>query len=180
MASGNVVTKSGGGIFVALGANLPSAEHGSPRATLEAALSLLAHEGIAILRRSSWWQSGPLPASGQPDFINGVVEVETALAPAELLAVLHRVESACGRVRQQRWEARVLDLDLIDYCGQMQSESGLAGQGESPHLPHPRMAERLFVLLPLQEIAPDWRHPRSGAALPDLISAAHPMRINKL
>ena len=173
MASGNAVTKSGGGIFIALGANLPSVEHGSPRATLEVALSLLAHEGIAILRRSSWWQSGPLPASGQPDFINGVIEAETALAPADLLAALHRIESACGRVRQQRWEARVLDLDLIDYRGQLQA-------GPGPTLPHPRMAERLFVLLPLQEIAPDWRHPRGRAALPDLISAAHPMKINKL
>lgn len=174
MASGNVVTKSDGGIFVALGANLPSAEHGSPRTTLEAALSLLAHEGIAILRRSSWWQSGPLPASEQPDFINGVVEVDTLLGPAELLAALHRIESACGRVRQQRWEARSLDLDLIDYRGQIHQ----AGSG--PTLPHPRMAERLFVLLPLQEIAPDWRHPQNGTALSSLISAAHPMRINKL
>lgn len=134
---------------------------------------MLAHEGIAILRRSSWWQSGPLPASEQPDFINGVVEVDAARGPAELLVALHRIESACGRVRQQRWEARSLDLDLIDYRGQIQA-------GPGPTLPHPRMAERLFVLLPLQEIAPDWRHPQDGAALPDLISTAHPIRINKL
>jgi 2-amino-4-hydroxy-6-hydroxymethyldihydropteridine diphosphokinase len=172
MASGNAVTKTGGGIFVALGANLPSAEHGSPRATLEAALVLLAREGIAILRRSSWWQSGPQPVSDQPDFVNGVVEVETARSPTELLAVLHRVESAFGRVRQQRWEARVLDLDLVDYRGERHVGS--------PDLPHPRMAERLFVLLPLQEIAPDWRHPVTGAALPDLVAAAQPIRINKL
>lgn len=175
MASGNAVTKTGG-IFVALGANLPSAEHGSPRATLEAALSLLADEGIAILQRSSWWQSGPQPASEQPDFVNGVIELETSLSPTGLLAMLHRVESACGRVRQQRWEARVLDLDLIDYRGQRQAD----GQGGGPVLPHPRLAERLFVLLPLQEIAPDWRHPLSGATLPDLIAAAHPIRINRL
>lgn len=136
---------------------------------------LLALEGMAILRRSSWWQSGPQPASDQPDFINGVVEIETALSPVDLLAALHRVESACGRVRQQRWEARVLDLDLIDYRRRQQ-----AGQGSGPDLPHPRLAERLFVLLPLQEIAPDWRHPVSGAALQDLITAAHPIRINKL
>lgn len=174
MASGNAVTKSGG-IFIALGANLPSADYGSPRATLEAALSLLARESIAILQRSSWWQSGPQPASEQPDFINGLVEVETALSPAELLSVLHRVESACGRVRQQRWEARVLDLDLIDYRGTRRT-----GEGGGPVLPHPRLSERLFVLLPLQEIAPEWRHPASNAALPELIAAAHPIRINKL
>jgi 2-amino-4-hydroxy-6-hydroxymethyldihydropteridine diphosphokinase len=174
MASGNAVTKSGG-IFIALGANLPSADYGSPRATLEAALSLLAREGIAILRRSSWWQTGPQPASEQPDFINGMIEVETALSPVELLAALHRVESACGRVRQQRWEARVLDLDLIDYRGEQQ-----IGAGVTPVLPHPRLSERLFVLVPLQEIAPDWRHPDSGIALPELIAAAHPIRINRL
>lgn len=175
MASGNAVTKTGG-IFVALGANLPSAEHGSPRATLEAALLLLADEGVAILQRSSWWQSGPQPASEQPDFVNGVIEVETSLSPADLLAALHRVESACGRVRQQRWEARILDLDLIDYRGQRQADR----QGSGPILPHPRLAERLFVLLPLQEIVPNWRHPLNGAMLPDLIAAAHPIRINKL
>lgn len=174
MASGNAVTKSGG-IFIALGANLPSADYGSPRATLEAALSLLAREGISILRRSSWWQSGPQPASEQPDFINGVIEVETALSPAELLAMLHRVESACGRVRQQRWEARELDLDLIDYRGERQ-----IGEGANPVLPHPRLSERLFVLLPLQEIAPDWCHPAGGTALSELIAAAHPIRINRL
>jgi 2-amino-4-hydroxy-6-hydroxymethyldihydropteridine diphosphokinase len=174
MASGNAVTKSGG-IFVALGANLPSADYGSPRATLEAALSLLAREDLSILQRSSWWQSGPQPASDQPDFINGVIEVDTALPPAELLAVLHRVESVCGRVRQQRWEARVLDLDLIDYRGERQ-----AGEGGNPVLPHPRLSERLFVLLPLQEIASHWRHPVSGVALTELIYAAHPIRINKL
>lgn len=174
MASGNAVTKSGG-IFIALGANLPSADYGAPRATLEAALSLLAREGIAILRRSSWWQTGPQPASEQPDFINGVIEVETALSPVELLAALHRVESACGRVRQQRWEARVLDLDLIDYRGER-----YIGEGANPILPHPRLSERLFVLVPLQEIAPDWRHPVSGVVLTELIAAAHPIRINRL
>ncbi len=174
MASGNAVTKSGG-IFVALGANLPSVDYGSPRATLEAALSLLAREGIAILQRSSWWQSGPQPASDQPDFVNGVIELDTALPPAELLVALHRVESACGRVRQQRWEARVLDLDLLDYRGEQ-----LAGENGDPVLPHPRLSERLFVLLPLQEIVPFWRHPVSGAGLTELISAAHPIRINKL
>ncbi|MEK9971196.1 MAG: 2-amino-4-hydroxy-6-hydroxymethyldihydropteridine diphosphokinase [Ferrovibrio sp.] len=174
MASRKAVTNAGG-IFVALGANLPSTEHGPPRATLEASLSLLAAEGVTVLRRSSWWQSGPQPASDQPDFINAVVEVDTTLTPAALLECLHRVESACGRVRQQRWEARVLDLDLIDYRGLRQD-----GEGALPQLPHPRMAERLFVLMPLQEIASDWRHPVSGADLAGLIAAAHPMRINRL
>jgi 2-amino-4-hydroxy-6-hydroxymethyldihydropteridine diphosphokinase len=174
MASRKVITEVGG-IFVALGANLPSAAYGEPRATLEAALSLLAAENVAVLRRSSWWRSGPQPVSDQPDFINAVVEIDTAMRPADLLQLLHRIESACGRVRNQRWEARALDLDLIDYRGQQD-----AGREAGPVLPHPRMAERLFVLLPLQEIAPDWRHPADGRDLAALIAAAHPMRINKL
>lgn len=136
---------------------------------------MLARDGIAVLRRSSWWQSGPQPATDQPDFINGVVEVDAALPPADLLAMLHWIESAFGRVRQRRWEARVLDLDLVDYRGQSRT-----GEGGGPVLPHPRMAERLFVLLPLQEIAPYWSHPVSGAVLSELIAAAHPIRINKL
>lgn len=164
-----------GGIFIALGANLPSVAYGAPRATLEAVPSLLAADSIRLLRRSSWWQSGPQPAAEQPDFINGVIEVETTLPPAELLARLHRIEAACGRSRQARWEARVLDLDLIDYRGLSQP-----GGGAEPALPHPRLSERLFVLLPLQEIAPGWRHPTDGRPLESLISTAQPLRINRL
>lgn len=163
------------GIFIALGANLPSAEHGAPRATLEAALPFLAREGVRILKRSSWWQSAAQPVSDQPDFINGVAEVDTTLSPEELLALLHRIEASFGRVRQARWDARVLDLDLVDYQGRE-----LAGVNGGPVLPHPRMHDRLFVLLPLQEIAPDWRHPVSGAGIDTLIRHANSMKINML
>ena len=174
MASRIAVTKTWP-IYIALGANLPSVAYGEPRATLEAVLNLLAAEGIAVLRRSSWWQSGPQPASDQPDFINGVIEIDTGLSPSALLACLHRIEAACGRVRQERWEARTLDIDLIDYQGQTQP-----GGGAEPVLPHPRLTERLFVLLPLQEIAPDWRHPSTGIGLASLIAAAKPFKINRL
>lgn len=165
-----------GGIYIALGANL-SSRFGAPRVTLETALDMLAAENIAVLKRSSWWRSAAVPASDQPDFINGVVEVETALQPADLLGRLHRIETICGRVRQQRWEARPLDLDLLDYQGRV--EAGDPAR-ESPVLPHPRLQDRLFVLLPLQEIAPGWRHPASGNGLADLIDAIEPIYINKL
>lgn len=169
------MAKERAGIFIALGANLPSVEHGAPRVTLEATLQFLAHEGVRILKRSSWWQSAAQPVSEQPDFINGVVEVDTILAPDQLLTLLHRIEASVGRVRQARWEARVLDLDLIDYRGrEMRGEDG------GLILPHPRMQDRLFVLLPLQEIAPDWRHPVSGARIEALIGQANLMKINKL
>jgi 2-amino-4-hydroxy-6-hydroxymethyldihydropteridine diphosphokinase len=163
------------GIFVALGANLPSAVHGAPRATLEAAVRFLAREGVQIVKRSSWWQSAAQPVSDQPDFINGVVEIGSTLPPDGLLALLHRIEASFGRVRQTRWGARVLDLDLIDYRGQSTS-----GEGGDLILPHPRLQERLFVLLPLQEIAPEWRHPVSGVVIDALIGQANVIKINKL
>lgn len=165
-----------GGIYIALGANLPS-RFGAPRVTLETALQMLAAENIAVLKRSSWWRSAAVPASDQPDFINAVAELETALQPADLLRLLHQVETICGRIRQQRWEARPLDLDLLDYRGLIEPGNPAL---ESPVLPHPRLQDRRFVLLPLQEIAPDWRHPASGTGLADLIRAAEPMNINKL
>lgn len=161
-----------GGIYIALGANLPG-PCGEPRATLETALKMLAAENVAVLNRSSWWRSAPLPASDQPDFINGVAEIGTTLSAHDLLLQLHRIETICGRVRQQRWEARTLDLDLIDYRGEIVPEGTLV-------LPHPRLQERLFVLLPLQEIAPNWRHPVTGRDLPGLIRAANPLNISAL
>lgn len=138
-------------------------------------MQFLAREGVQILKRSSWWQSAAQPVSDQPDFINGVVEVESTLPPDGLLALLHRIEASFGRVRHVRWEARVLDLDLIDYRGQ-----NISGDGGGLTLPHPRLQERLFVLLPLQEIAPDWRHPGSGVGINTLIGQANPIEISKL
>lgn len=168
------------GVYIALGANLASETHGTPRDTLQSAIVALADAGVPALRRSSWWRSAPQPAADQPDFVNGVIEVETRLDPAALLELLHRIEANFGRVRLQRWEARVLDLDLIDYRGQVAAGGAGSGGRSGPVLPHPRVAERLFVLLPLQEIAPGWRHPVSGMEIADLIRSANPLNINKL
>ena len=157
-----------GPILVALGANLPSPIHGPPVATLEAALGALQAAGLKILARSCWWESPPVPASDQPWYVNGVVEIETALGPEALLAKLHEIEAAFGRVRSLRNAARVLDLDLLAYgC--------LVREGpEAPLLPHPRMAERGFVLRPLAEIRPGWHHPVTGLALSTLIARLPP------
>lgn len=150
-------------IFIALGANLEHPQFGAPQATCEAALRTLAAAGVAIAGRSAWYHSPPVPPSGQPWYVNGVAAVRTGRPPADLLALLHRIEAAFGRERRERNEARVLDLDLIDYQGQV-SQSG-----EAPELPHPRLAERSFVLLPLAELSPGWHHPASGQAIADLI-----------
>ena len=150
-------------ILLGLGANLPSATHGAPPATLAAAIEALAAEGAVVERRSPWYRSAPVPAADQPWYVNGVIAVRAGLAPAELLALLHRTERCFGRERQRRNEPRVLDLDLLDYDGRVES-------GPSMALPHPRLHERAFVLLPLRDVAPGWRHPVSGKSVEALIA----------
>lgn len=151
-------------ILIALGANLPGAADAAPVATLEAALDEIGRRGIEILARSSWWESAPVPASDQPWYVNGVAAIRTRLDPVGLLAALHAIEAGFGRRRAVRNEARVLDLDLIAY-------GAIVRRGpEPPILPHPRVAGRAFVLLPLEEIRPEWRHPESGIGLRQLIA----------
>jgi 2-amino-4-hydroxy-6-hydroxymethyldihydropteridine diphosphokinase len=168
-------------ILIGLGANLPS-EAGPPVATLEAALGRLASAGIITLKRSRWFMSPPVPPSDQPWFVNGVAAVATALDPAGLLAALHRVEAAFGRVRSVPNAARTLDLDLLAYGDRVESPpteaapdlaSDLAPDLTRPRpvLPHPRLADRAFVLLPLADVAPAWYHPATGRPLAELIRA---------
>jgi 2-amino-4-hydroxy-6-hydroxymethyldihydropteridine diphosphokinase len=151
-------------ILIALGANLPGPA-GPPLAQCEAALVALASAGIAVRRRSRWYETAPVPASDQPWYVNGVAVVETTLGPVDLLAVLHRIEAQLGRRRTVANAARTLDLDLLDY-------DGLVRPGpEPPILPHPRMEGRGFVLRPLAEVAPTWRHPVSGRSIAELVAA---------
>ena len=154
-----------------IGSNLPMAGGGSPLESCERALLALSQEPVDIQARSRWYRSAPVPESDQPDFVNGVVRIETPLSPQALLAALHAVEDRLGRIRRMRNEARVVDLDLIAYgrlCrGPDPSRGGLV-------LPHPRLEQRAFVLLPLGDIASGWRHPRSGSALSDLVAALPP------
>ncbi len=155
-------------ILIGMGANLPSLV-GPPRQTLEAAVAALAEAGVAVEGRSAWYRSAPLPAGDQPWYVNGVVAVATRLGPVELLGLLHRVEARFGRVRRKRNEPRILDLDLLDHDGELRQEP--------PVLPHPRLHERAFVLLPLADVAPEWRHPVSGASPAALIAALQPGQV---
>lgn len=156
------------GIYIGLGANLSNPVHGAPLQTLAAAVRALEVAGFTIVRRSPWYESAPIPASDQPWFVNGVVEVGSDLPPEELLQSLHRVETAFGRVRSAPNAPRTLDLDLLDYAGTVRS-------GEIPPiLPHPRLSDRAFVLLPLRDIAAKWRHPVSGIEIGALIAALPP------
>ncbi len=155
-------------ILIGLGANLPSAA-GLPAATLAAALKALCAAGLAIERCSPWYRTAPLPAGDQPWYVNGVAAVATRLEPAEVLALLHRIEERFGRIRRERNEPRPLDLDLLDYDGLVRAAA--------PVLPHPRLHERAFVLLPLRDVAPEWRHPVSGAGVAELIARLPPGQI---
>ena len=150
-------------ILIGLGGNLDSPRFGPPRATLTAALDALVAARIRILARSSWYESEPMPPSDQPWFVNAVAALETGLEPAPLLAQLQAVEARLGRVRRGRNAARSIDLDLLDHSGQLIETPFLT-------LPHPRLHERRFVLMPLAEIAPEWRHPRLGLSARELLS----------
>ena len=150
-------------IFVGIGSNLAAPGYSSPQNTAEAALAALPGIRAALCARSSWYASEPVPASDQPWFINAVVEIGTELPAPELLARLLALETRFGRKRSVRDAARTLDLDLLDYDGSQCSTPDLM-------LPHPRLHERRFVLMPLQEIAPQWRHPRLGLTVAELLA----------
>lgn len=138
-------------ILIALGSNLSQAPYTSPRDVLEAALEKFPTRGITVVKASRWYETEPVPKSDQPWFVNGVALVESDLSPEALLGALHDLESEMGRLRRERWEARILDLDLLAYDGVI--------RGEGVVLPHPRLHERAFVLRPLQDVAPGWSHP---------------------
>jgi 2-amino-4-hydroxy-6-hydroxymethyldihydropteridine diphosphokinase len=159
-------------ILLALGANLPSPA-GPPVATLRAALARLERLGVKILSVSSFYESAAWPDPADPAFVNAVAAVETGLQPVELLDLLHGVETDFGRLRSAPNAPRKLDIDLLDHDGKV-----MAG---AVALPHPRMTGRGFVLAPLAEVAPDWRHPATGQSVGELLAAlppgAHPKKL---
>lgn len=159
-------------IYIAFGANLHNAHFGgSAKESSDAiahrfklAFDWLGTRGVCVVAMSSIWQSPAWPpGSAQPDYENGCAQVETDLSALALLALLHECEAEFGRERSVKNAARTLDLDLLDYDGQQRSDQHL-------ELPHPRMCQRGFVLLPLYEIAPNWRDPINKRAILDWIA----------
>jgi 2-amino-4-hydroxy-6-hydroxymethyldihydropteridine diphosphokinase len=149
-------------ILIALGSNLPS-NAGNSRETLHAALSELRKNGVVPLKVSEFYATQAWPDPSDPSYVNAVAQVETSLAPDALMARLHAVERKFGRARGARNAPRTLDLDLLDYEGRV--------EGGPPVLPHPRIEQRAFVLVPLADVAPTWKHPVSGRNVRALIDA---------
>ncbi|MGQ0722463.1 MAG: 2-amino-4-hydroxy-6-hydroxymethyldihydropteridine diphosphokinase [Candidatus Eiseniibacteriota bacterium] len=148
--------------FVALGANLGRPE----QAIRDAVRRLAAAPGIEVRAASRMWRSEPWGLADQPEFVNAVVTLRTSLGARELLAILQGEELRAGRRPAPRNGPRILDLDLLTYGDEMIAEPGLT-------LPHPGIASRTFVLEPLREAAPSWRHPALGKSAEELLAELH-------
>jgi 2-amino-4-hydroxy-6-hydroxymethyldihydropteridine diphosphokinase len=145
-------------VLIGMGANL-----GDPVASIrEAAEVLRGNPGIVVRQCSSLYRTEPVGKADQDWFVNGVLHCETSMEPEQLLLVLQDVEHRSGRVRRERWGPRTLDLDILAFGELVLEREGLI-------LPHPRLHERKFVLIPLLEILPHWRHPRLRLAGRELL-----------
>ena len=146
--------------LVALGSNRRHGTHGAPAEVLRAALEALARAGVAVERVSAIRNTAALGPAGR-GFANAAALVASELAPADLLALLKRIERDFGRRAGQRWGPRVLDLDIILWSGGWWADGGLT-------IPHPEFRKRGFVLAPLADIAADWRDPLTGSSIRQL------------
>ena len=167
--------------LVALGSNQTFDGLG-PSRVLEAAIAALEAAGFVIRARSRYYNTPAFPPGSGPDFVNAVIEVETGGDAAAVLAQLHAVEAQMGRQRVVRWGVRTLDLDLIamgdavlpdaqthQYWRELPLEVQKTATPAQLILPHPRLAERAFVLVPLMDVAPDWVHPVLGLSVMDML-----------
>ncbi len=173
-------------VLVALGGNV-NGQMDSPIAQIDAAIHQIFQAGLGLERVSRMWNTPAFPAGSGPDFVNAALACVTDLAPTRILERLHDIEEQAGRVRGARWAARVIDLDLlavgdlvlpdIDHYRQWAGLPLAEQMKRTPDeliLPHPRMQDRAFVLVPLMDIAPDWRHPVSGRTVTEMHAALCP------
>lgn len=164
-------------IAVALGANICLGPK-VPEIIVKEAIAVIQRDVASQILISRFFATSALPAGSGPDFVNAVIRFESEAAPEDLLAELHRIEAAFDRQRVQRWGPRTLDLDLL-VCGDLVCPDVATWrrwadlpderqQQEAPEqliLPHPRLQDRAFVLVPMADVAPDWCHPVLGASV---------------
>ncbi|MBO6503264.1 MAG: 2-amino-4-hydroxy-6-hydroxymethyldihydropteridine diphosphokinase [Kordiimonadaceae bacterium] len=172
--------KDGTECILGLGANLPFAGAG-PAPNLRAAINEISATTISNVTVSGFYLSTPVPHTDQPDFVNCVMSGTTQLSAKELMARCQSMETQYGRERDGRWQARTLDIDILDYGGQILPTAGdwtkLMQDGRDGTIaadlivPHPRLHERGFVLKPLAEIWPDWSHPVLGKTALELLNS---------
>jgi 2-amino-4-hydroxy-6-hydroxymethyldihydropteridine diphosphokinase len=148
-------------IYLSLGSNV-----GDRAANLERAIAALREAGVQVLRRSLLYETEPVDFLAQPWFLNCVVEAETSLPPPQLLDALQGIERAMGSKKLVRNGPRIIDLDILLYDASVVSAPGM-------EIPHPRMAGRRFVLVPLAELAPELPHPVLAATIAELLAATH-------
>ena len=149
-------------IYIGIGSNLNGKNNETPLQNCKKALVELKKE-VNICKISSWYKSEPIPVSNQPWFINGVIEISTDKSSLDLLEFILSIEKVFGRVREKKNEARILDLDIIDY------KKKILYIKNKLIIPHPRMHERSFVLQPLSELNPKWMHPIKKKGIKELI-----------
>ncbi len=176
--------------YIALGSNLSNAS-GDSAFLVKSAYKLLAQESIIIDKCSPIFETPAFPAGSGPNYVNTVIKVKTEHGAEALLDVLHSVEAELGRERDQRWESRVIDLDLLDYDGvlrpdakiyekwrNMPLEQQISTWPDGLILPHPRIEDRAFVLVPLKSIEPNWVHPVSRESIDMLLERISPQDLD--
>ena len=149
-------------IYIGIGSNLNGKNNETPLQNCKKALVELKKE-VNICKISSWYKSEPIPVSNQPWFINGAIEISTNKSSLDLLEFILSIEKVFGRVREKKNEARILDLDIIDY------KKKILYIKNKLIIPHPKMHERSFVLQPLSELNPKWMHPIKKKGIKELI-----------
>ncbi|NNJ75087.1 MAG: 2-amino-4-hydroxy-6-hydroxymethyldihydropteridine diphosphokinase [Anderseniella sp.] len=148
-------------ILIGLGSNM-TGPWGSPRDCVGRALAALDEHPLKLCKASTLIETTPFGRKDQPSYINAVARIETSLRALHLLQVLRDIERSAGRERRERWGERTLDLDILDYNGVIVEDGVEQSTDAELVLPHPAIAEREFVLAPIAEIAPRWKHPITG------------------